>query len=350
MNGETMVSTHEELEWLDRLTRLGFEVRRRLRGLPKGEIGNLTRPVAKESGDTIYGIDRQVEPVIEASIEQWPASCKPLVLVAEGMGRDGTCRYGQADALPKYRVIIDPIDGTRSLMYDKRSAWFLAAVAPELESDTRLSGSIASVIVELPTTKQCAADHFVATAHGAAKGFRIRLDSGHREQIAVRSSTATTLQDGFAQVSNFFPGTKVLAAELMERIALRTLGAVRAGRADVFDDQYISTGGQLVELIVGHDRFCCDLRPLLYDIVDQYMAAKTPRGIECHPYDLAGMLVAKQSGVILTDGFGKPLDGPLDVHHGMHWCGYANRMLQNAIQPVIREWLHEHGVYGPSVP
>jgi hypothetical protein len=131
----------------------------------------------------------------------------------------------------------------------------------------------------------------------------------------------------------------------MERIVDRTLGRVRQGCADVFDDQYISTGGQLVELMMGRDRFCCDLRPLFYNIlVNRGDETRASRGLECHPYDLAGYLVVKQSGVVLTDGFGHPLDGPLNVQEGMHWCGYANRTLQNLIQPVISEWLREHGV------
>src|SRR5690606_31454271 len=117
-------------------------------------------------------------------------------------------------------------------------------------------------------------------------------------------SRATTLHNGFAQVSSFFPGTKVLAAELMERIARAGLGDAEAAPA-LFEDQYISTGGQLVELMMGHDRFCCDLRPLFYRIATASGGAGA--GLECHPYDMAGLLVAQQAGVILTDGFGGAL-------------------------------------------
>jgi hypothetical protein len=28
----------------------------------------------------------------------------------------------------------------------------------------------------------------------------------------------------------------------------------------------------------------------------------------------------------------------------VHWCGYANEALRRQIQPVINEWLAEHGV------
>ena len=98
----------------------------------------------------------------------------------------------------------------------------------------------------------------------------------------------------------------------------------------------------MVELIAGHDRFCCDLRPLFYEILARRSDAGN-RGLECHPYDVAGALVARQAGVIITDGLGQPLDCPLDVTTGVHWCGYANQTIADQIQPVIREFLREQG-------
>ena len=68
------------------------------------------------------------------------------------------------------------------------------------------------------------------------------------------------------------------------------------------------------------------------------------RGLECHPYDCAGMLVAQKAGVILTDGFGRPLDAPMDVHSGVHWCGYANETLRKKIEPVILDWFKQRKV------
>jgi hypothetical protein len=45
--------------------------------------------VAHESGDTVYGLDRQVEAVIVETMESWDDGAKPLLVVAEGMGEDG---------------------------------------------------------------------------------------------------------------------------------------------------------------------------------------------------------------------------------------------------------------------
>jgi len=308
-----------------------------------GESNALAEPVAYEGGDTIYALDRDVEPILLREVESW---AEPLLLIVEGMGHDGRLRIGKADREPAYRLIIDPIDGTRGLMYDKRSAWFLAAIARDRGEATTLNDSFASAMVELPTSKQAWADSFVAIAGHGVQARRLHLDEQKERPLEIRPSTAETLKDGFAQVSNFFPGTKQLASELMETIVEATLGQVRIGSADVFEDQYISSGGQMVELMLGHDRFCCDLRPLFYRIRER-QGAGAARGVECHPYDLGGVLVAKQAGIILTDGFDNPLDCPLNVHQGIHWCGYANETLRRQIAPVIRDWLVHHGITGP---
>jgi fructose-1,6-bisphosphatase/inositol monophosphatase family enzyme len=307
-------------------------------------LDGLALPVAQEGGDTIYAIDRKVEPVIESEIDHWPDECKPLVLIAEGMGTNGMRLFGGKDSQPRFRVIIDPIDGTRNLMFDKRSAWFIAAVAEDKGTSTTLADTFAAALVELPTSKQALCDAFVARRDRATTGLRMPVGAGDRSiSLPVRPSQAGNLENGFGQVSSFFPGTKALAADLMERIAERTVGQVKAGQALIFDDQYISTGGQMVELMVGHDRFCCDLRPLFYKILEQ-QTGNAVRGLECHPYDVAGLLVAKNAGVVITDGFGEPLDCPLDVHTGVHWCGYANAELQRTIQPIVLEWLREQGL------
>jgi hypothetical protein len=94
-------------------------------------------------------------------------------------------------------------------------------------------------------------------------------------------------------------------------------------------------------LIVGHDRFNADLRPLFYQMQGQ------PEGLCCHPYDCATMLIAEEAGAVITDGFGRPLDGPLDVTTGLHWAGYANAALRARIEPLILQFLRDHGLPAP---
>lgn len=299
-------------------------------------------PVAVEGGDTIYAIDRRVEGVLVDELSRSPGDLGPLTVVAEGLGEHGRLDFGTRRQRARHRVLIDPIDGTRGLMYDKRSAWFLAALAPDLGDGTRLSDAIASAMVEIPVSKQSWADAFSVAGAKPPTGERRNLDTGARLRLTSQPSTASSLLGGFAQVSNFFPGTKELASNLMECIASATVGRGHVGTATIFEDQYISTGGQLIELMMGRDRFTCDLRPLFYRVLERQGGVKVVRGLECHPYDLAGVPIARAAGVIVTDGFGGDLDAPFDVSTGMHWVGYANAELRDQIEPIIRGWLEEH--------
>jgi fructose-1,6-bisphosphatase/inositol monophosphatase family enzyme len=231
------------------------------------------------------------------------------------------------------RLIVDPIDGTRGIMYDNRAAWALAGVAPNKGDATRLQDIEVAVMTELPTSKMGEADVLWATKGRGAHAERVDLSTGKSARLELRPSRATDLHHGFASVVSFFPGTKVLASELIEMIAQRTIGLADVTKAAIFDDQYISTGGQFYELIVGHDRFNADLRPLFYKIQSQ------PEGLCCHPYDCATMLIATEAGVLLTDGMGNRVDAPLDCTTGICWAGFANRQLLAQIQPVLLDFL-----------
>jgi hypothetical protein len=289
------------------------------------------------AADTIYKIDTEVEPLLEHFCEEW-AKETPLVLISEGLedehGREAAVTFPRGtkeeDAL--IRVIVDPIDGTRGIMYDKRPAWALAGVAPNKGPGTRLRDIEVAVMSELPTSKMGAADVLWAIKGQGAKGVRVDLKTGGTSPLTLGASRADTIKHGFAAVANFFPGTKVQASELMEHIAQNCIGPADVTKAMVFDDQYISTGGQFYELIIGHDRFTADLRPMFYHL------GNLPEGLCVHPYDLASMLVAEEAGVLLTDGFGQPLDGPLDCTTSLSWIGYANESLRNQIEPLIREF------------
>ena len=335
----TEVTPERAHELAERLANLGRAVRSHVAsGL---DPATASRAVGVQGGDTIFAIDKRVEPLIAAHFDSWPEIDKPFLLVEEGLGTDGHRQFGAARPC-RWRLLIDPIDGTRGIMYDKRSAWFLAAIAPDRGESTSLSDCIAAAMVELPTSKQAWGDVFTATAGGRVHAYRERLGSTERVRFAARPSQEASLRYGFGHVADFFPGTRLLAADLMETITAATTGSIRAGDAAIFNDQWISTGGQMVELMVGHDRFCCDLRPLFFDILERKAGRAIARGLECHPYDISGMLVARQAGVVLTDGWGNPLDAPFSVDRPVHWCGYANEHLRTAIEPVILRWLRKH--------
>ena len=87
--------------------------------------------------------------------------------------------------------------------------------------------------------------------------------------IALRPSRPPSIAHGYASIARFFPGARDELAALDEAIVLGALGPHAPGKAHCFEDQYASTGGQLYELMAGHDRFVADLRPLLRPLLRQ---------------------------------------------------------------------------------
>src|SRR5947199_70603 len=133
------------------------------------------------AADTIYQIDMVVDPILESFCEDW-AKQTPLVLIAEGLEDEHgneTSRvfpHGTRQEDAKIRVIVDPIDGTRGIMYDKRAAWALAGVAPNKGPLTRLRDIEVAVMTELPTSKMGFADVLWAIKGKGAHGVRESLN------------------------------------------------------------------------------------------------------------------------------------------------------------------------------
>src|SRR5262245_22091727 len=92
----------------------------------------------EEDEDTIYAIDvvserRLVELFVTLSRQH------SFVLIAEGLSGGKTVfPSGTREADATWRIIVDPIDGTRGLMYQKRSGWILTGIAPNLGDRTSL--------------------------------------------------------------------------------------------------------------------------------------------------------------------------------------------------------------------
>ena len=286
-------------------------------------------------GDTIYSIDTHAEELLFDFCAEWAAEA-PLALIAEGIPGDGwrTFPDGANAEDAAFVLIVDPIDGTRNLMYNKRSAWILSAVAPNRGKETSLADIEASVMTEVPTTRHRVSDQLWASPGSGAHRETIDLTTGERAMISLRPSRSETLAHGFASIAKFFPAAKEATAAFEERLLARV--APDDGENPlVFDDQYISTGGQLYELMVGHDRFLADLRPLFF------AALNLPPKLVCHPYDICVELIAREAGVLITDPTGLPLSVPLDIRAPVAWIGYANPALKFLIEPPLQELLKE---------
>jgi fructose-1,6-bisphosphatase/inositol monophosphatase family enzyme len=294
------------------------------------------------TGDTIYAVDRVSEELLIDFFAREVAPHWPLVLVAEGLpaGRV-VLPAGSPEEDAVIRVLVDPIDGTRGLMYQKRSAWILTGVAPNRGAATSLQDIELAVQTEIPLVKQHLSDMLWTVKGGPVQSVRYNRLTGEQQPVVLRPSRTTSIAHGFAMISRFFPGARAELAAIDDTVVQAVLGPTQPGKASCFEDQYVSSGGQLYELIAGHDRFVADLRPLL----DRWLAAQEKAlGICCHPYDLAAMLIAEQAGVVLTSDTGDPLNAPLTVDANVGWIGYANPAIQAQIEPVLLAELRQRGL------
>ncbi len=285
----------------------------------------------EEAEDTIYAIDVVSEHVLDRFFSELSQRyC--FIAIAEGMPRgrkvypaSGT----EADA--EFRIIVDPIDGTRGIMYQKRSAWILTGVAPNRGETTSLRDIELAIQTEIPVIKQNLSDQVWAVKGGGVFAERYDRVTGTRSKLVLRASRARSIEHGFATISRFFPEAGEALGAIDEEVVAAAIGKGAAGKAPCFADQYICTGGQLYELMAGHDRFVADLRPLI------------AKGLCCHPYDLCTALIAQEQGVIVTDAAGRPLNAPLDVLSDVAWVGYANAEIRRQVEPPLQRALQRRG-------
>jgi fructose-1,6-bisphosphatase/inositol monophosphatase family enzyme len=307
------------------------------------EAHELTQVAHDGAGDVIYAVDRISETALMNWFTREIATHEPIVLIGEGLPNGCLtlpARTKASDA--RWRVIVDPIDGTRGLMYQKRPAWILTGVAPNLGDATSVADIEVAVQTEIPLIKQHLSDQLWAVRGKGVRGIRFNRLTSESQPLTIQPSTANELRHGFATICRFFPGGRDLLAALDEELCERLVPRY-AGEVAVFEDQYASTGGQLYSLAMGQDRFIADLRPLVQPLV---AARGTSVGHCCHPYDMCTQLIAEEAGVIVADPAGGPVRGPLDTESNVAWTGFANRALHDQIAPVLRELLEKHGFVG----
>ena len=117
--------------FIDHLRSLALAMRASvLRGLHAEDPDKLSQATGDRGGDTIYRLDEHGESALLDYCARWGAEL-PFLLVAEGLEEGGQPFPAGTDRLRlAFTLIVDPIDGTRGLMYGKRSAWALFGVAP----------------------------------------------------------------------------------------------------------------------------------------------------------------------------------------------------------------------------
>lgn len=319
------------------LADLHGKIRQAVRELLRSQRAEVLAHVAHQgAGDVSFQIDLPAEELILQMFTS-ATHVHPIVVVSEGIGQR-TFPSGARAEDAKFRVLIDPLDGSRELAFQRRSAWIESGVAPNRGAQTTLADIVVAMQTEIPPAQQPFG--VVARAVRGKGAWEQTWDLGQNKPIGaerrLRSSRVSSIRGGFVSFVHYFPGTHEIVGRLADRVFERVLGPVAANEAAAFDDQYISTAGLLYLLASGRHRFCADLRPE----VDAVLARRGRRaGLCAHPYDLSCALVAEEAGVVLTEPNGGSLKYPLDTLTDCGWCGYANRKIYEEVAEVLHEEL-----------
>jgi hypothetical protein len=199
-----------------------------------------------------------------------------------------------------------------------------------------------AVQTEIPLAKQHLSDVLWAIRGEGFHAERFNRLKSEYTRLQLHPSTAADIAQSYSQIVRFFPGVRDVLAAIDDEIVFGTLGPPRPGKAQCFEDQYTSTGGQLYELIAGHDRFVADLRAHLDPLTTE---RGLPRLLCCHPYDLSTELIAREAGVIVTDVDGGPLKALLAVEPDVSWVGYANGRIRASVEPHLQAALKKRGLF-----
>jgi len=227
----------------------------------------LSQVIGVGAGDVSYRIDVHAEEIVLDFFSRKNLGFTATV-ICEGVGTK-TVPEGADPQSADLFFLVDPLDGTREIMYDKRSAWVLTGVARAVGKTPTLADIEVAVQTEVPPVKQHLATVVWAERGGGAFEEIWDLDTGQISEQArrLRSSGGQSIANGFVSIVSFFPGAMRELADIAEGVFEKVLGPVHQGGALVFNDQYVSTGGQVYLLASGRYRLVADLRPLVEEAV-----------------------------------------------------------------------------------
>ncbi|MCA9001482.1 MAG: hypothetical protein KDB61_06135 [Planctomycetes bacterium] len=319
---------------------LAARIRRIARGAPSAlDSPTAAHPVGMGSGDVTFPPDALTEECVESWFRE-QARIAPLSVLTEDTGwrhRGPGPGPGGWRELPDFdhgepRVCIDPIDGTRPLMFDLRPAWTVIGVAGPGSGVLLQSQVELGLVTEIPTRLAGWARELEAVRGEGCSLEEIPLF----DQVAGEARNLRPIDDArvdhghfpfFSYHPDVRPVAQSIARDFFER--LRTKEGARIEHC--YDDQYTSSGGQLALLAMGQYTMIADLRPWLRD----------PHGrvSQCaKPYDVSGAVVcAMEAGCSVLHGSGGTLDFPLDTETPVGFLGFAGPRTRDRLLPHLRE-------------
>lgn len=296
--------------------------------LSSGDLRDVAFTVGQGAGDLTFGLDEATE----AAVTQWfeeTAQAAPLSLFTEDTGWR---HRGPEGEVPDFdhggpRIVIDPVDGTRNLMMDLRSAWCVVALAPPGTTIPTQGEVVCGVVRELPDSRAATWRTLIAT-----RGQGCQLEVGGEERPLVVDDDGR-MDHGYFPFFAFHPRIRPAVTRLGAAVFER-LEAEGVDTATCFDDQYISSGGQLALITLGTYRAVVEPRG--------FLAERLGPTQTCKPYDVAGaILCAQEAGSIVHGLDGEPLDFPLDESTAVSFCAFHNEATRARFFPHLQAALEE---------
>lgn len=332
---------HDFERWRPRLCALCDDLREATRAALlaaelEGSSGHLARPHSQGLGDVTFGLDLPSE----ARIAAWhiaEAREGPLSVLTEDtgwrhLGPDGEGGWRALDGFAHGgpRIAIDPVDGTRNLMADLRPAWSVVAFAPPGASQPRLGDLCGGIVSEIPGTNSAFFRRLVSDGRTCRIQQASLATPGALRDRALTVDHDDRADHGYFPVFRYEPAQRPAIARIEADFFARLVGQEGAEARSIYDDQYISSAGQLVLLALGRYRMVSDPR----EWVGRRLGVM---GVTSKPYDLAGAVVcARAAGAIVTDVEGGLLDFPIDATTPVGYTGYANPATQKRLEPHWR--------------
>jgi fructose-1,6-bisphosphatase/inositol monophosphatase family enzyme len=313
----------------DLCRRIRSAVRGRMRAaLDEGDAVRLALPVARGAGDVTFGIDVAAE----QAVGEWlldEARRGPLSVLTEDAGwrhvGPGPTPGDTPVELAGFdhggpRISIDPIDGTRNLMHDLRGAWTIVSYAGPGRGAPRLADVELGVVSELPDTRGAHYRELIAVrGGGCTAAVRALGDDLVLRDGALLADTSDRADHGYFPFFGYHPAQRAAMQQLALDFFERVQEDEGAELGHCYDDQHISSGGQLALLALGHYRMVVDARQRWNELAR--VALQTAK-----PYDVAGaILVAREVGAVVTRTDGGTLDFPLDVTTPVEFVAFHNR-------------------------
>ena len=311
------------IEILETIKKFQLEIVKTVVSNIKNSTSNLSDVSSQGNGDISYKIDSFAESKIDGLGQKMVSLGYSVEITAEGIGKK---KYLAGNNLiPDFAIIIDPIDGTRGIMYDFRSAFVLTGIAPYRPEGNTLDDIEIAVQTEIPTSKQDRISILWAIKNQGVHHQIFDLKTKELINGPIQTSSEKNLDHGFGIFVNFFPGVKEKIGQIADFVFQKVQKNKEKDYSVIFDDQYICNAGQIYLITTGKYRFVADIRPIFGEL----------SGLTAHPYDLCTILIATEAGAIFTNLNGKKIDYPFDTDTKCGFIAYANQDLQNLIEPIL---------------